>query len=275
MPEIQKTQAPAAPIVPAAPAPQNALQKFFDEPAVKAKLAEAVHKFMSPDDMVRLGLMAVSRNPKLLQCSPQSMLRALIEAADVRIRPLGTNGRGYLIPRKNKNTGHLEACFDPGYRGLIDIAKRGGDVVEIDAYPVYKADEFHYQLGDAPSVRHVPNITAEDRGPIVAAYAVAHYADGRKQIEVVPAKDLQKIRDTSPAKEGGPWKSWEEEMARKSAVRRLCKYLPADDPALETALELANEVDKPEPALPHGDTRELENALMGDVVVTADGEVVS
>jgi recombination protein RecT len=230
---------------------------------------------MSPEDMVRLGLMAVSRNPKLLQCSAQSVLRALMDAADVRIRPLGTNGRGYLIPRKNKNTCQLEACFDPGYRGLKDICMRSGDVVDVDAYPVYANDQFSYTLGDDPTVSHVPpqDLTV-DRGALVGSYAVANMKNGKKKIEVVPKKDLDKIRDTSPSKEG-PWKTWEEEMARKSAMRRIAKWLPVDDPSLEHALELANEVDKPEAALPHGDTRELENALMGDVVVTADGEVVS
>jgi len=268
---------PAAPANGAAieTAKKNTLQSFFEKPEVRAKLAECADKFMKPEELIRLALMATSRNPDLLKCSPQSVLRALMEAADVRIRPLGTNGRGYLIPRKNKNTGQLEACFDPGWRGLADIAKRSGKVTRIDAHPVYAADLFRVTLGDSPSVEHVPDYEAEDRGALVAAYAVAYYDDGTKHPEIVPRKDLDKIRATSAA-QAGPWKSWEEEMARKSAVRRLCKYLPVDDPVLERALELANEADDSttiEHRLPHGDTKALEDALMGPEV-TPDGEVV-
>lgn len=256
---------------------KNTLQAFFDRPEVRAKLAQVAASFMKPDDLIRLALMGASRQPDLLKCSPQSVLRALMDAADMGIPPRGTNGRGYLVPRKNKHNGQIEACFDPGWRGLADIARRSGKVDHIEAHPVYANDVFSYEYGMTPSLRHVP--ATGERGALIAAYAIADLANGKKVFEVVLGPDLAKIKATS-ASANGPWKTWEDEMARKSAVRRLCKYLPISDPALERAIELATDVESGdrsgefiEPALVHGDTKALEDALMGPEI-TADGEVV-
>ena len=111
---------------------------------------------------------------------------------------------------------------------------------KIDAKVVYANDEFEYEEGTEQKLKHVPTLE-EDRGEIVAAYAIAKFADGEVQIEVLTKADIEKIRKSS-ASQGGPWSNWYDEMARKSAVRRLCKYLPYD-PVLEKALDHATEVD--------------------------------
>jgi recombination protein RecT len=229
---IERVAAKAAPMT---------LKAFLDSPGARGKLAEVASRYMRPDDLVRLTLMAASRQPEILKCSHHSILRALMDAAAMGIAPGGTMGRGYLVPRKNRSTQELEACFDPGWRGLCDIARRSGQVKKIDAKVVYAADLFEYEEGTTQTLKHIPTLDAEDRGEIVAAYAIAKFADGEMQIEVLTRKDIEKIKGTSMAK-GGPWASWFDEMARKSAVRRLCKYLPYD-PMLERALEHATDTE--------------------------------
>jgi recombination protein RecT len=160
-----------------------------------------------------------------------------MDAATMGIMPGGTMGRGYLVPRKNKVTGTLEATFDPGYRGLIDIARRSGKVKAMDAKAVYQGDVFEYEEGLDKKLRHVPSLDAKTRGDIIAAYAIARFYEGDPQIEVLTRADIDKIRNSSASK-NGPWLTWYEEMARKSAVRRICKFLPYD-PVLEKAIELA------------------------------------
>ena len=213
------------------------LRSFLEGDAAQAKLAEVASKFMQPGDLVRLTLLAASRQPDLLKCSQTSILRALMDAATMGIMPGGTMGRGYLVPRKNKINGALEACFDPGYRGLIDIARRSGKVKAMDAKPVYQGDLFEYEEGLDKKLRHVPTLDAKSRGELVAAYAIARFYEGDPQIEVLTRADIDKIRNSSASK-SGPWLTWYEEMARKSAVRRICKFLPYD-PILERAIELA------------------------------------
>ena len=218
------------------------LRSFLESDGAQAKLAEVATKYMKPSDLVRLTLVAASRQPDLLRCSQTSILRALMDAATMGIMPGGTMGRGYLVPRKNKVNGALEACFDPGYRGLIDIARRSGKVKKLDAKAVWAGDHFEYEEGTNQRVHHVPNLEAGERGEVVAAYAIAKLEDGEPQIEVLTRADIDKIRNSSAAKNAGAWTGWFEEMARKSAVRRLCKYLPYD-PVLERAMELADAAD--------------------------------
>lgn len=218
----------------------NTLQAFLGGDAVKSKLAAVAKGFMKPEDLIRMALVAVHRNPGLLQCTQASILAALMDAAALKIQPGGMMGRGYLVPRKNKNTGQMECCFDPGWRGLIDIMRRSGEVKRIEAHPVFSNDHINVVYGLDPKFEHRPNLD-EDQGEIVGAYALAEFRDGTFQIEFLTKRDLRKIRDSSPSK-GGPWSSWEDEMARKSAVRRLFKYMPYED-ATERAARLATKVD--------------------------------
>ena len=226
--------------------PAKTLSDYLSSPAAKSELANAARSFMKPEDLIRLALMAASRQPELFQCTARSILRALMDSAAVGIAPGGTMGRGWLVPRKNKKTNELEATFDPGWRGLADIAKRSGVVKRIDAKVVYQGDIFEYEEGTNQRLRHVPDLELvddDDELPrlIVCAYAIASFDNGEKQIEVLRKSDIERIRAVSMAS-AGPWGSWYDEMARKSAVRRLCKYLPYD-PLLERALEHATDVE--------------------------------
>lgn len=195
----------------------RSLKDWLQGPAVLAKINEACSASIKPGDLVRLALVAISRQPQLAECSQASILRALMDAATLGIRPGGTMGRGYLVPRKG------ECCFDPGWRGLCDIAKRSGAVKRIEAHVVRERDHFEVENGTSPTLAHRPCVR-EPGGAIIAAYAIAWLADGEVQTEVLVRDDLDKIR--AMGARNGPWASWEEEMARKSAVRRLCKYLP-------------------------------------------------
>lgn len=219
------------------------LRAFLESPAVQAKLKEVATAHMKPEDLTRLTLLALSRQPDLVKCSQHSILRSLMDAAALGIKPGGLMGRGYLVPRFNNKTGQLECQFDPGWRGLADVAKRSGAVKKIAAHAVYENDFFEVEFGTEEKLTHRPAI--ENRGKVVGAYAVAFFDDGTTQFESLDATDLAKIRAVSRAK-SGPWKDWEEEMARKSAVRRLCKYLPYSD-VLERALEAATDAEAEQP----------------------------
>jgi len=113
----------------------NQLKAFFDRVEVRNKLAEVASNHFTADELTRLALLAASRQPDLLKCTQTSVLRALIDAAELGIKPGGVMGRGYLVPRWNNKIkpAGLECCFDPGWRGLADIARRSGKVRRIEA----------------------------------------------------------------------------------------------------------------------------------------------
>ena len=196
---------------------------------------------IDPRDLNMIIMGAVAENPRLLQCSARSIIRAMVTAARCKIKPGGHMGRGYLVPRRNKNTGQMECCFDPGYRGMSDLARRTGEVTKITSHVVKKDDKFKYDAAEE-KLEHEPNPSKQE-SEVICAYAIAKLKDGDKQIEVVWKNDLDKIRSASMAKsEGTPWGQWYDEMARKSSVRRLCKWLPVDD-ALEVGMAASDNAD--------------------------------
>jgi recombination protein RecT len=213
---------------------------------VVQRLTDVASKYMQPDEIARCVLVAASRNPKIADCTQASILRCMMEASILGIRPGGFLGRGWLIPRFNVKIKAFELDFDPGWRGLADIARRSKVVKRIEARIVHQRDHFREVEGTSPRLEHEPYAGDEDPGEIRAAYAIAFFDDGSTQFEVLWRRDLERIRAASETKEepGRPWHDWPEEMSRKSAVRRLCKHLPTDE-ELEYALEVATRAEMP------------------------------
>jgi recombination protein RecT len=150
----------------------NDLKSFLNSPDVIAKLAEAAGKAMRPEDLVRLALMAASRSPDLAKCTRDSVLRSLLDAAALGIQPGGLMGRGYLVARKNNKNGTVECSFDPGWRGLVDIARRSGQIRRIEAHVVHEKDTFKVARTPLTTIQHEPSEHI-DPGEVRAAYAAS------------------------------------------------------------------------------------------------------
>lgn len=185
------------------------------------QIRAALPKHMSAERMARIALTECRRVPKLNECNPVSLFGAVITAAQLGLEP-GIAGLGYLIPFKN------EVQFIPGYRGLMDLARRSGQVQSINAHVVYMNDPFKVVYGTGGYIEHEPTLDG-DPGALRAAYTVAKLVGGDYQFEVMTRFDIEKIKAMSPGakKADSPWNTESEpEMWRKTAVRRLCKYLP-------------------------------------------------
>jgi recombination protein RecT len=183
---------------------------------------------------------AVLDNPDLWECSSSSVLRALGAAA---ASGLPIDGKmSSLIVRRPKQ-GKPIAVWDPSYRGMVYLALESGHVRAVEAFAVHARDVFEVQLGTDAKITHRPQL-AGDRGPVIASYAVAELKTGGKVSEVLGIADLEHIRASSPAPEKGPWGTWPDRMAMKSALRRLLKRLPAADiGTLGRAQEYVQEID--------------------------------
>lgn len=227
---------------------QLAFRDYILGDQVRARLVDVASKYLAPEDIMRCVLVAASRKPRLLDCTRDSVLRCMMDAALIGVRPGGTMGRGWLIPRYNKRIRGFECTFDPGYRGLSDVARRSGAVRRIEARVVHALDIFRVLEGSDPSIDHEPYDGGDWPGEVRASYAIAVYSDGGRHFEVVWKRDLDKIMEMSEnvdekGKLVGPWVDWYDEMAKKSAVRRLCKHLPATE-ELDYALELATRAER-------------------------------
>lgn len=195
------------------------------------------------EDFARMIVIACENNPDLLACSPKSVVIAVVQAAQLGLDCTGLLGEAALVPFKSREAKTAKATLIPMYRGLIKLAKRSGEVSSIEARNVYTGDNFELTYGLAPVLKHDPAIT-RDRGDYLGTYALARYKDGGFQVEFITKTDMEAIKATSRARDSGPWETNEDEMRRKSAVKRLAKYLP-----LSRELNIASEIeDEPERA---------------------------
>jgi recombination protein RecT len=214
----------------------NAMVPKNEMAAVKAqmeKLAPSLRlvatKVLTPEKITKIVTAAISRQPMLLQAfrdSPHSILRCAFAATQLGLDPDSPLGQCYMVPFRNgKNGGKYEAQFIIGYRGLIDLARRSGNIVSIRSRVVHERDEFRIAYGLREELHHVPH-EGPDAGELRAVYAVAELKDGGIQYEVMYRHEIDAIKKRSKASQYGPWVTDYAEMARKTVVRRLCKYLP-------------------------------------------------
>jgi recombination protein RecT len=228
----QPTSTALAPLTGTA-AKQQTLKDLLQKAA--PSLAAVAPKHLTADRLVKIALSATSRMPDLLACSPASILRSVMQGAEMGLEVGGLLGEAYLVPFKNKHTKTTEAICIPGYRGLIKLARNSGQLTSIEAHVVYEHDIFELEYGLSARLVHRPNLGANDRGRVTCAYAIARFKDGGHQIEVMTIAELNAIKTRSQAADSGPWVTDEAEMQRKTVVRRLCKYLPLS-PELQRAL---------------------------------------
>lgn len=191
--------------------------------AMESEIAKALPTVITPERFTRMVLSAISVNPKLAECSPKSFLGAMMTAAQLGVEPNTALGQAYLIPFKNH--GVMECQFQLGYKGLIDLAYRSGEVSIIQAHVVYANDEFTYELGLDPQLKHIP--ATKDRGEPVAYYAMFKTKDGGYGFEVMSIDDVQAhARRYSKSFGNGPWQTNFDEMAKKTVLKRVLKFAP-------------------------------------------------
>ena len=207
----------------------NSVKTLLDKS--KSAIASRLPKHVTADRLMKVALTAINKTPALLACTQDSLLMSIMQAAELGLEPGGALGEGYLVP-------YGKTCqFIPGYRGLISLARRSGQIISLEAHVVHAEDAFTFELGLESKLVHVPNLEKDDAGPLRFVYAVAKLQGGGVQFEVMSRAQVEAIRKRSKAGNNGPWVSDYEEMARKTVVRRLFKYLPVSV-ELAQALEL-------------------------------------
>src|SRR5690606_17978119 len=179
----------------------------------------ALPRHITPERLARVALTAISSNPRLLECTKESLALALIEAGQLGLEPHGVMGQAYLVPYYNGKTKKYEAQFQVGYRGLIDLARRSGEITKIEARVVREGDHFEYEYGLRPNLVHRPDPTSQ--GDVTHVYAIAWLKDAEPIFEVMTRAQVDAIRRRSKAADSGPWVTDYEAMARKTVVKRL------------------------------------------------------
>lgn len=206
----------------------------------KMELRAALPRHLTPERIMRLTMTAVAKNPQLLNCTAASIYSAVLQCAQLGLEP-DLLGQAYLVPYRNSKRGTTECQLIPGYLGLLALARRSGEIASIEARVVRAGDIFDYEYGLNQKLVHKPEPSA--KGDLTHVYAIARFKHGGEPQWTVMTKDeVGRHRARSRASGSGPWVTDYEAMALKTALRVLCKLLPASV-ELQTAVALDEAAD--------------------------------
>lgn len=284
----------------------NNMRRMLESEGVQLQIQRALPDLgITPERLARTAITALQTNSRLLDCTQGSVVKSLVQAAELGLEVNTPLGLAFLIPYSNVCTLQL------GYKGFIQLAHRSGRISYIASEVVFENDLFNIMLGTHRRIDHVP--AKGPRGERIGVYAVVRFKDGTTDFEYMTAEEVEAVKKRSPGakKNDSPWNGSQydqNEMWRKTPIRRLFKRLPAS--AIDTdilvkaaVIDEYNEVgaptgheipDPPKPQLITEDQRvELANAfkkggtnateilhkygfeIMADVTVDAFNEVIA
>lgn len=228
------------------------------------EIQKVLPSVISPQQFLRLTLNAIQSTPHLMECTMPSFYGAIMQCAQLGLKP-NVNGEAYLIPFKNNKKGGVYECqFITGYKGLMLLARRSGEVANIDAQTVYENDTFDLAYGFEPTLIHKPYLKG-DRGKPIGFYATVILKDGGKSAYYMTVEDAQKYgKRYSKAYNNSPWVTDFESMAKKSCLRQVLKYAP-----MSTDVETA--IQKDDKVLKFDENKEIDGAILA-VEIDEDGE---
>lgn len=236
--------------------PQKTLKDLVR--AATVELGKALPSHMNPERVVRIALTALNQNPELSKCTPASFMGSLFVLAQVGLEPIA--GRAYLLPFNNKRnidgkwTTVKEVQAVIGYKGLAELFYRHESSLSIDMQTVYTNDEFDYQYGTQPFLKHKPS--DRDRGEVRGYYAVALLRGGGTVFKYMTQSEClehgKKHSKTFSKKDEqfnsySPWSTDPDSMCKKTVLIQLGKVLP-----LSVELQRAISVDETSRDYRHG-----------------------
>lgn len=200
---------------------------YLNNDKFREQLAAALPKFLDTDHFIRSAITEFRLNPALAECSVPSVLGYFMQAAACGLEPASMLGQCYPVPFNNKKTGKKEAQFICGYRGMLSIARRSGEISSVVAEVVHEKDEFSIEYGMEPKLIHKPYIDG-DPGQMRGAYVVVRFkGDGVEPvIKYMSKSEIDAHRRRSKAGSSGPWVTDYPEMAKKTVFRSVFKWLP-------------------------------------------------
>lgn len=197
-----------------------------------ARFAELLPKHIPVAKFAGVFMQACVANPSLLQCTPASLITCAIRSAQLGLLPDANTGEAHLIPFVNQERNNtLEAQFLPGYRGLIQLAMRSGQVKKFQPRAVYQGDLFEFEYGTEEFIKHKPN---RQSLVITDVYAIIEFVNTGKMFDVMSLDEIEAVRNDSPEWKNTPanqrdktfWGARFADMAKKTVIRRLSKYAP-------------------------------------------------
>lgn len=191
----------------------------------------------------RVALTQVRTTPRLGECSSQSLMGALMMAAQLKLE--FNLGSAYIIPYWSGKTGSYEAQFQIGYLGYIDLFYRHPLAAELYAEVVHENDEFKIRKGTSREIIHNPDLN--DPGNAIGYYAVAKLKTGAQNFVYMSVKEVtEHMLRTPPDKSGkrGAWDTYFDQMALKTVIKKVLKIMPKSI-EMASAIEIDEAIKRP------------------------------
>lgn len=195
------------------------------------RIAAVAPRQLDPNRLLSLCLSTINKVPHLAECTPESLLSCFMRCSALGLEPSDVDGlgRAYIIPFYNTSRQVFEATFIVGYAGIIDLARRSGEIKDINARAVYEGEEFSYEFGLHEDIRHRPPMgqsVLKTPDKLTHVYLVCNFANGGQFIDVMTKDEIEAVRKRSKSAGKGPWVTDYEKMAEKTIIRRSKNYLP-------------------------------------------------
>jgi len=194
----------------------------------RGQIVKYLPRHLDADKMIYVALETVRADSFLRQCEPLSIVQAVLEASQLGLMLGNKLGHAYLVPRRDKKANNILKCqLLIGYRGFIALAHRTGKVSSIFPAIVHQGDQFSLKLGTGRQLSHVPLLDVSKRGAWIGAYAVVEFRHGRTDFEWMTRQEIEKVKQCSESasEAWSPWRRFEDEMIKKSPIRRVAKRL--------------------------------------------------
>jgi recombination protein RecT len=191
------------------------IKSLINSDSMREQFARALPKHLTAERFARIAITALTRTPKLQECTPESLMRCLLDLSSFGIEPDGR--RAHLIPYGRECTLILD------WKGIAELVMRSGLVSNIHADKVCESDVFETDRGRI--VKHSVDYRGE-RGAAYAYYVIVTFKDGSEKSEIMTKHEVEAIRKRSKAGTSGPWVTDFDEMAKKTVFRRAAKWLP-------------------------------------------------
>jgi recombination protein RecT len=215
----------------AAPSMAAAIRQAIEQQS--ASIAQVLPKGHDADRFTRILLTAVKANPKLVECfsteqGRTSVLLSAMQCATVGLEPNTPTQDCWLEPRRNKGTMECRVAY--GYRGLLKLARRSGEIKSVVAEAVYERDHFVFRRGtESDLLEH--EAADGDRGQLTHAFAILRYFSGGYDIvvlgkQVIEAQHRARSEGWKFAPEKSPWTTDTAAMWQKTALREVMKRGP-------------------------------------------------
>ncbi len=206
---------------------QSAVETFGDFFRTRKKaLSDVAPQTVSVDKIMKVAMAAYSRTPDLWACTPDSIYQAIHQATALGLEIGGQQGHAYIVPFNNTKVtpARKEGQLIIGYRGLIELLYRAGEIESIDAEVVYEGDRFEDVKGLNP-VFVYQKLLKGDRGKAIAVFDLVRFKSGRCVTHTMTEADVMARKAASKQQTSDLWVKWPDEARKKTCLRNHSKWL--------------------------------------------------